>query len=108
MVPSKAHCCSPLGIVQTTTAESVAAATGLRHVCVGDWIKEKKIHGEWDEEFQCFVLDQDGEDKVGESCLLLWLQFFGLHLFYLFYVALHAQNVSLYMSPCTNSVTHCM
>lgn len=40
----------------------VAAATGLRHVNVGDLVKREQLHNGWDDEFECLVID---EDKVG-------------------------------------------
>ncbi len=42
----------------------VAAATGLRHVNVGDLVKREQLHNGWDDEFECLVID---EDKVGRS-----------------------------------------
>ncbi|KAI8467870.1 MAG: AAA domain-containing protein [Monoraphidium minutum] len=52
------------GTGKTTTSEQVAAATGLRHVNVGDWVKEQELHCGWDEEHQAFILD---EDKVCDA-----------------------------------------
>lgn len=40
----------------------MAAATGLRHVNVGDLVKREQLHNGWDDEFECLVID---EDKVG-------------------------------------------
>lgn len=50
------------GTGKTTTCEMVAQATGLRHVNVGDWVKEKELHSGFDEEWQAYTVD---EDKVG-------------------------------------------
>jgi adenylate kinase len=52
------------GTGKTTTSEMVAQATGLRHINVGDWVKEKELHSGWDEHFQSFILD---EDKVCDA-----------------------------------------
>lgn len=32
---------------------------GLRHVNVGDIVKEKELHDGWDEDFDCFIIDED-------------------------------------------------
>jgi adenylate kinase len=55
--------CFSAGTGKTTTAEQVARAVGFTHVNVGEWVKEKGLHSGWDEEHQCYTLD---EDKVGE------------------------------------------
>ena len=52
------------GTGKTTTAEQVAAKLGLRHLNVGDLIKEKKFYSGWDEEFQAFEIDEASEDAV--------------------------------------------
>lgn len=53
------------GAGKTTTCELVASATGLRHLNVGDLVKQEELHNGWDEEFECWVID---EDKVGRAC----------------------------------------
>jgi len=52
------------GTGKTTTAEAVAAATGLAHLNVGELVKEQGLHAGWDEGFQAFILD---EDKVVDA-----------------------------------------
>ncbi|KAJ9506654.1 AAA domain-containing protein [Haematococcus lacustris] len=52
------------GTGKTSTAAQVAALSGLRHICVGDWVKEHSLHSGWDEEHQCYLLD---EDKVCDA-----------------------------------------
>eukprot|EP00798_Chlamydomonas_sp_ICE-L_P013700 gene13704-19592_t len=47
------------GTGKTTTCARVAEETGFKHINVGDWVKEKGLHSGWDEEFDCFVLDED-------------------------------------------------
>jgi adenylate kinase len=47
------------GTGKTTTCEMVARATGLRHVNVGDWVKQQELHSGWDDEFQAFIVDED-------------------------------------------------
>lgn len=60
------------GTGKTTTCEQLAALTGYRHINVGEWVKEKGLHSGWDEEFECFTLDEDKvcdalEDIMGEG-----------------------------------------
>lgn len=50
------------GTGKTTLSHMLNEATGFRHVNVGDWVKDRQLHTGWDEEHQCFTLD---EDKVG-------------------------------------------
>mmetsp|Transcript_15815 Transcript_15815/g.34282 ORF Transcript_15815/g.34282 Transcript_15815/m.34282 type:complete len:175 (-) Transcript_15815:1566-2090(-) len=47
------------GTGKTTTAQQVAQATGLTYINVGDWVKEKELHDGWDEEFDCYTMDED-------------------------------------------------
>lgn len=47
------------GTGKTSLSAQVAAETGFRHINVGDWVKEKSLHSGWDEEFECYVLDDD-------------------------------------------------
>lgn len=37
----------------------LAEATGMKHINVGDLVKEKKLYESWDEEYQCFVINED-------------------------------------------------
>lgn len=60
------------GTGKTTTAEQIASQTGFRHINVGEWVKDKGLHSGWDEEFQCYTLDEDKvcdalEDVMGEG-----------------------------------------
>ena len=47
------------GTGKTTTCELICQATGLRHINIGDLVKEQELHSGWDEEFDCFVIDED-------------------------------------------------
>lgn len=51
------------GTGKTSTSEMVAQQTGLRHINVGEWVKEKGLHSGWNNEFQCFDLDEDKVNK---------------------------------------------
>jgi adenylate kinase len=55
------------GTGKTTTCELVAAATGLRHLNVGDLVKKESLHSGWDDEFDSYIID---EDKVRFTYLL--------------------------------------
>ena len=47
------------GTGKTTTCELICQATGLRHINIGDLVKDQELHSGWDEEFDCFVIDED-------------------------------------------------
>jgi broad-specificity NMP kinase len=47
------------GTGKTTTSEHVSRLLDLKLVCLGDWVKAKDLHNGWDEEFQCYVIDED-------------------------------------------------
>ncbi len=47
------------GTGKTTLCGELATRTGLRHVDVGALVRDRGLHSGWDEEFQCFVLDED-------------------------------------------------
>lgn len=50
------------GCGKTSLCAEVASQTGYQHIIVGDWVKEKNLHSGWDDEYQCYILD---DDKVG-------------------------------------------
>ncbi|KAJ3022632.1 hypothetical protein HKX48_005694 [Thoreauomyces humboldtii] len=47
------------GTGKTTTCELLAIATGLEHIEVGKWVKERQLHSGFDEKFQSYLLDED-------------------------------------------------
>lgn len=47
------------GTGKTTTSAALAEATQLRHVNIGDLVREKGLHDGWDEEFECHVINED-------------------------------------------------
>ncbi|KAH6811025.1 P-loop containing nucleoside triphosphate hydrolases superfamily protein, partial [Perilla frutescens var. frutescens] len=47
------------GTGKTTTSAALAEATGFRHINIGDLVKEKSLHDGWDEEFDCYVINED-------------------------------------------------
>ncbi len=60
------------GTGKTTTAQLVAETTGLRHVNVGDVVREKRLYSERDEEYDALILDEDRvvdelEDALAEG-----------------------------------------
>lgn len=50
------------GVGKTTHCESLAEKLGLKHVSVNQIVKDKECHEGWDDEYQCWIVD---EDKVG-------------------------------------------
>ncbi|MQM01398.1 hypothetical protein Taro_034150 [Colocasia esculenta] len=47
------------GTGKTTTGSLLADATHLRHINVGDLVKQKGLHDGWDEEFECYIINED-------------------------------------------------
>ncbi|GAB2211469.1 hypothetical protein Droror1_Dr00024783 [Drosera rotundifolia] len=47
------------GTGKTTMSSALAEATGLRHIEVGELVKQKNLHHDWDEELECHVIDED-------------------------------------------------
>ncbi|KAL4857829.1 4-hydroxy-3-methylbut-2-en-1-yl diphosphate synthase (ferredoxin) [Chlorella vulgaris] len=64
------------GTGKTSLSEQVAAATGLKHLNIGDLVKSQQLHTGWDDEFECLVIDEDKvcdalEDLMAEGgCLV--------------------------------------
>mmetsp|Transcript_17321 Transcript_17321/g.48255 ORF Transcript_17321/g.48255 Transcript_17321/m.48255 type:complete len:172 (-) Transcript_17321:124-639(-) len=52
------------GTGKTTMAAELARLSGWQHINVGDWVKEQELHCGWDNEYECWVLD---EDKVCDA-----------------------------------------
>ncbi|KAF2300526.1 hypothetical protein GH714_013946 [Hevea brasiliensis] len=47
------------GTGKTTTSSALAEATLLRHINIGDLVKEKNLHDGWDEQFECHIINED-------------------------------------------------
>ncbi|KAL9228166.1 hypothetical protein vseg_003776 [Gypsophila vaccaria] len=47
------------GTGKTTMATALAEATQLRHVNIGDLVREKNLHDGWDAKFDCHVINED-------------------------------------------------
>ncbi|CAK4660891.1 hypothetical protein LEN26_014439 [Aphanomyces euteiches] len=47
------------GTGKTTMSQLLAERTSLRYVNVGDLVKERDLHSGRDDEFDCFLLDED-------------------------------------------------
>lgn len=47
------------GTGKTTVCGMLAAATSLRHVEIGTLVKQEQLHCGWDEEFDCYIIDED-------------------------------------------------
>lgn len=60
------------GTGKTTFSGMLAEAVGFRHINVGDWVKERQLHTGWDDEHQCFTLDEDKvcakQTPCGDRC----------------------------------------
>ena len=59
------------GTGKTTTCQQVIEAIGFTHINVGDWVKQHELHSGWDEEHDCYIID---EDKVCLAVSLFNLQ----------------------------------
>ncbi|CAM9002976.1 unnamed protein product [Rhodiola kirilowii] len=44
---------------QNDDVRSASRGTGLRHVNIGELVKEKNLHDGWDDEFECHVINED-------------------------------------------------
>ncbi|KAL4592201.1 hypothetical protein LXL04_005188 [Taraxacum kok-saghyz] len=47
------------GTGKTTTSAALAEATNLRHINIGDLVRDKKLHDGWDDELECYVINED-------------------------------------------------
>ena len=47
------------GTGKTTTCELLAAATGLKHINIGDLVKKEELHSGYDEEYKSYIIDED-------------------------------------------------
>ncbi|GMN24611.1 hypothetical protein TIFTF001_000639 [Ficus carica] len=47
------------GTGKTTTSSALSESTQLRHICVGDLVKEKNLHDGWDADLDCYVINED-------------------------------------------------
>ena len=47
------------GTGKTTLSSELAQRTGLSHLNVGDLVKQEQLHEGWDEEYECYIIDED-------------------------------------------------
>lgn len=47
------------GTGKTTTATALAEAVQLRHINIGDLVKVKNLHDGWDDELDCYIINED-------------------------------------------------
>ncbi|KAA8544006.1 hypothetical protein F0562_021817 [Nyssa sinensis] len=64
------------GTGKTTMSSALAEATELRHINVGELVKEKNLHDGWDDEFDCHIINEDLvcdelEDMMEEGGIIL-------------------------------------
>jgi len=47
------------GVGKTSHCELLAERTGLTHLSVNDFVKERECHEGWDDEYQSWIVDED-------------------------------------------------
>ena len=47
------------GVGKTTHCEALAEKTGLTHVSINQIVKDKQCYEGWDEEYSCWIVDED-------------------------------------------------
>ncbi|CAL0318444.1 unnamed protein product [Lupinus luteus] len=47
------------GTGKTTLSTALAESIQFRHINVGDLVKDKNLHDGWDDELDCFILNED-------------------------------------------------
>ncbi|XP_028758062.1 adenylate kinase isoenzyme 6 homolog [Neltuma alba] len=47
------------GTGKTTMSSALAEAIQLRHINIGELVKEKNLHDGWDDELDCYVVNED-------------------------------------------------
>ena len=52
------------GTGKTSLSENLANETGMKHIDVSSLIKEKSLHDGRDEEFDCFILNEDKASMI--------------------------------------------
>ncbi|KAL6639114.1 hypothetical protein ACP70R_022844 [Stipagrostis hirtigluma subsp. patula] len=59
------------GTGKTTTCSLLADAAGLRHVNIGDLVREKGLHDGWDADLECHVINEDLTFKPRSVSILM-------------------------------------
>ncbi|KAH6686138.1 POS9-activating factor FAP7 [Plectosphaerella plurivora] len=47
------------GVGKTTHCEEIARRTGLKHLSINQIVKDRACHDGWDEEYSCWIVDED-------------------------------------------------
>ncbi|KAI4305847.1 hypothetical protein L6164_029186 [Bauhinia variegata] len=47
------------GTGKTTTSAALAEATRFRHINIGELVKEKNLHEGWDDDLDCYIINED-------------------------------------------------
>ncbi|XP_073157538.1 adenylate kinase isoenzyme 6 homolog [Henckelia pumila] len=47
------------GTGKTTTSAALAEAVHFRHINIGDLVKEKNLHDGWDDQLECYLINED-------------------------------------------------
>jgi broad-specificity NMP kinase len=51
------------GTGKSTHAQMLAEETSLRHINIGDWVKERHLYENFDQEWQSYTVDEDKVTK---------------------------------------------
>lgn len=57
------------GTGKTTMSSALAEAVQLRHINIGELVKEKNLHDGWDGELDCYVINEDLVSFHMNQCL---------------------------------------
>ncbi|KAL8089812.1 adenylate kinase isoenzyme 6 homolog [Apium graveolens] len=47
------------GTGKSTFSAALSEATNLRHINIGELVKEKNLHDGWDDDFNCYIINED-------------------------------------------------
>lgn len=61
------------GTGKTTMSSALAEAIQLRHINIGELVKEKNLHDGWDDELDCYVINEDLVSFYMNQCLRKYL-----------------------------------
>ena len=52
------------GTGKSTLASAVASSCDFKNIPISSIVKGQQINSGWDEEFDCYIIDEDAEDKI--------------------------------------------
>ena len=62
------------GTGKSTTCEQIAEATGLQYVDIGGLVKSQELHSGWDDEYSCYIIDEDKASLL-KCCMPLFAHY---------------------------------